>query len=242
MPVTLLLALLLAPLCAVPQQAMPDPPKPGVEVPAALADDEPTTEDAPRPDPDADAVRTAANVLGLSFTDAELELMLSGVAENLGHYAKLRAPTLDNGVAPVLTFSPLLPGMTPRIEPPPRSRRVMESSKRPADAELLAFADIDTLSLLIRNGELSCVELTRMYIARLRKLDETLHCVIEFTEERALAQAVALDAEIARGEYRGPLHGIPWGAKDLLATKGARTTWGAKPFEQQELDFDAAVV
>jgi len=239
MAVTLLLALLLTPTCAAPQQATPDPPKPHTEVPRALADEaEPNDEPAPT----ADAVRTAADVIGLSFTDAELKLMLSGVAENLGHYAKLRAPTVANSVAPVLTFSPLLPGMTLHIEPPPRRKLVAKPVKRPADLDELAFADIPTLSLLISERAVSCVELTQLYIARLRKLDETLHCVIEFTEERALKQAAELDAELARGESRGPLHGIPWGAKDLLATKGARTTWGATPFQDQVIDLDAAVV
>jgi Asp-tRNA(Asn)/Glu-tRNA(Gln) amidotransferase A subunit family amidase len=81
-----------------------------------------------------------------------------------------------------------------------------------------------------------------MYMARLRRIDETLHCVITMTEDRAIAQAKALDAELAEGFWRGPLHGIPWGAKDLLATAGARTTWGATPFEDQVINLDAAVV
>jgi Asp-tRNA(Asn)/Glu-tRNA(Gln) amidotransferase A subunit family amidase len=88
----------------------------------------------------------------------------------------------------------------------------------------------------------SCEELTRTYLARLERLDATLHCVITLLPERALAQARALDAELERGEWRGVLHGIPWGAKDLLAVRGAPTTWGAAPYRAQELDLDAAVV
>lgn len=192
--------------------------------------------------PRVDELRTAARVLGLEFTDAELELMLAGVAENRGHYAGLRAAALDNSVAPALTFSPRLAGITLHIEAPPATARSAPRVTRSEDLEALAFADIDTLSTLIRAREVSCVELTQMFLARLRDLDETLHCVIHFTEERALAQAAELDRELDRGEWRGPLHGIPWGAKDLLATKAAPTTWGAKAFEEQVIDLDAAVV
>src|SRR6202043_1820891 len=84
--------------------------------------------------------------------------------------------------------------------------------------------------------------LTKMYLARLKRFDPMLHCVITLTEERALKQAAAMDAEIAAGKYRGPLHGIPWGGKDLLAVKGYPTTWGAGGFEQQSFDEDATVV
>jgi Asp-tRNA(Asn)/Glu-tRNA(Gln) amidotransferase A subunit family amidase len=235
-----LVPLLLSLLCVSAQQARPDPPKPDVGVPQALADDEREPQDAPVLS--VDDVRTAARMLGLSFSDSELELMLPGVAENVDHYRGLRTPTLDNGVAPTLTFSPLLHGMTPRIEAPPAGTRDALAVSRPDRLEDLAFADIDMLSALIRAREVSCVELTGMYLARLRRLDESLHCVISFTEERAMEQAAALDAELARGHWRGPLHGIPWGAKDLLAAKGYRTTWGAEPFKDQVIELDAAVV
>src|SRR6202043_1743782 len=84
--------------------------------------------------------------------------------------------------------------------------------------------------------------LTKMYLARLKRFDPMLHCVITLTEERALKQAAAADREIAAGKYRGPLHGIPWGGKDLLAVKGYKTTWGAGGFEEQKFDYDATVV
>ena len=93
-----------------------------------------------------------------------------------------------------------------------------------------------------RAGKASSVALTTMYLARLKRYDPKLHCVITLTEERALKQAAAADAELLAGRYRGPLHGIPWGAKDLLAVNGYPTTWGAGGFEQQQFDEDAEVV
>jgi Asp-tRNA(Asn)/Glu-tRNA(Gln) amidotransferase A subunit family amidase len=112
----------------------------------------------------------------------------------------------------------------------------------PAKIEDLAFATIGQLGKLLENRKVSSLALTRMYLARLKRYDSRLHSVITLTEERALAQAKAADAEIAAGKYRGPLHGIPWGAKDLLAVKGYPTTWGAGGFEHQAFDEDATVV
>jgi Asp-tRNA(Asn)/Glu-tRNA(Gln) amidotransferase A subunit family amidase len=104
------------------------------------------------------------------------------------------------------------------------------------------FLTVRELAELLRTRRITSVELTKIYLARLKRLDSVLHCVITLTEERALKQAAAADAEIAAGKYRGPLHGIPWGAKDLLAVKGYPTTWGAGGFEQQHFDEDAEVV
>ena len=111
-----------------------------------------------------------------------------------------------------------------------------------AAAETLAFATVRELAELVRTKRVSSMTLTRMYLARLKRLDAKLHFVITLTEERALKQAAAMDAEIAAGKYRGPLHGIPWGGKDLLAVKGYPTTWGAAGFEDQRFDEDAEVV
>ena len=98
------------------------------------------------------------------------------------------------------------------------------------------------LSRLLERREVTSVDLTRMYLDRLRRYGDRLKCVITLTDEFALSQAETADAEIRAGRYRGPLHGIPWGAKDLLATRGVRTTWGAKPYEFQIFDDDATVV
>src|SRR5882724_8660807 len=112
----------------------------------------------------------------------------------------------------------------------------------PKSLEELAFASVRQLAELMRTKKISSVALTEMYLQRLKKYHATLKYVVTLTEERALAQAKKADEEIASGKYRGPLHGIPWGAKDLLATKGYKTTWGAGGFEEQTIDEDATVV
>ncbi|MFL5523450.1 MAG: amidase, partial [Gemmatimonadaceae bacterium] len=132
-----------------------------------------------------------------------------------------------------------------KIEPTtrrPMVRATVALRARPADLEDLAFLPVTELSELVRRQRVTSLELTQMYLARLKKYDPVLRCVISLTEERALKQARAADAEIARGRYRGPLHGIPWGAKDLLAVRGYKTTWGAGPFKNQVIDTDATVV
>ena len=110
------------------------------------------------------------------------------------------------------------------------------------DSDALAFASVRELAELVKTRKVTSVALTKMYLARLKKYDPQLHFVITLTEERAMEQAAAADKEIAAGKYRGPLHGIPWGGKDLLAVKGYRTTWGAGGFEEQKFDYDATVV
>ncbi len=113
---------------------------------------------------------------------------------------------------------------------------------RPGALEELAFLPVSKLSEMVRTRRVKPSELTEMYLDRLKRFDPQLKCVISLTEERARAQARAADAEISRGRYRGPLHGIPWGAKDLLAAKGYKTTWGAGPYKDQTIDADATVV
>ncbi len=197
----------------------------------------------------ADDVRAAARVLGASFTDPEIELMLEDIAANLKSFERLRGFSLANELATPLFFLPALAqqGPGPEVE-----RRGIErergdspaaaSQGRPADLEELAFADIRALSALVHGRAVSCEELARMYLTRLARFDHALHCVVTLTEQRALEQARVLDRELAEGRSRGWLHGIPWVAKDLLAVRGYATTWGAEPFERQVLDLDAAVV
>lgn len=185
----------------------------------------------------------AEAVAGLRFTDAERELMLEGVNENLDAYRKLREVEIPNEVAPALRFDPLLPGRnvpTAGRRPFRRSRR--PDVTRPANLEEAAFWPLTDLAELLRTRQVSSVELTQMYLDRLRRHGPKLECVITLTEELALTQAHRADRELARGVYRSPLHGIPWGAKDLLAEDCCRTTWGAKPYEEQMISYDAAVV
>ncbi len=184
----------------------------------------------------------AARVLGLEFTEAERGQMLTTVIGHLGELERVRAHPLRWDTPMALGFAPLLPGMEPRAVDLEGTSIDLPEVERPADLEELAYADIATLASLVKSRSVSCVELCELFLGRLERFDERLNCVVSLMPERALAQARALDAELERGEWRGPLHGIPYGAKDLLAAKGAPTTWGAKPFEEQVLDEDASVV
>jgi len=195
-----------------------------------------------------EVVAEAEKIMGLSFTDEEQELMLKRLNERLGNYEKLRSITLDNSVPPALYFDPRPPGMTfhQSLRELPTGESIKISSlpvlQVPSDLEELAFLPVTHLSQLIRTRKVTSLELTRMYLERLKRYDPYLHCVVTLTEDLALAQAKRADAEMAGGRYRGTLHGIPWGAKDLLATRGIRTTWGAKPYVDQVIDLDATVV
>jgi Asp-tRNA(Asn)/Glu-tRNA(Gln) amidotransferase A subunit family amidase len=202
----------------------------------------------------------AAASAGLALTDAELALMLEGVQQHLGHYEQIRTVTIDNSVPPALRFDPGQP-TTVQLDQRPLRRRSGQATtnhqqaklppadlprREPApglDRELeLAFAPITSLARLVQSRQVSSVELTELYLRRLERYDPALRCVVTMTGELALEQAHRADAELAAGRYRGPLHGIPWGAKDLLATRGIRTTWGAAPFADQVPDHDATVV
>ena len=194
--------------------------------------------------PSVDAIRAIASWNELEFSDEDIELMRGDVATQLAGARTLREYPLDNSIPTALVFNPLGLGVKYRAVEvrPMAAATALPNVERPADLETLAFADITTLAALIHSRKVSCVELATSFIARLRRLDERLHCVINFTEERALLQARALDQELDDGHWRGLLHGIPWGAKDLLAVRGYPTTWGAKPFKDQVIDLDATVV
>ena len=183
----------------------------------------------------------AEAVAGLEFTDAERELMLDGINSNLEAYEKLRAVSIPNEVPPAVRFDPVLPGRPATVARRER-RRTRRSVTRPANLEAVAFWSITDMGELLRTRQVTSVELTSMYLDRLKRFGPRLECVITLTEDLALRQARRADAELARGLVRGPLHGIPWGAKDLLAEDEYRTTWGAKPYEEQTIPYDATVV
>lgn len=184
----------------------------------------------------------AERLAGLEFTDDERELMVEGVNKYLDKYRKLREVPLGNSVAPAIQFNPVLPGMT--FEKKVGRLRLSKRQKRkvPSDLDDLAFWPVTDLARLIKSRKVSSTELTTMYLDRLKRYDPKLKCVVTLTEELALKQAKRADDEIAAGNYRGPLHGIPWGAKDLLAVKGYKTTWGAMPYKDQVIDCNATVV
>ena len=190
-----------------------------------------------------DTLAAAEEIAGLNFTDEQREMMVRNVQNLNRSIAALHEIPLDNTVAPAIVFDPLPPGVSlppKKQEPMVRSRVPMMA--RPGSLEDLAFLPVTRLSELVRTRKVKSIELTDMYLSRLERYDPKLHCVITLTTERAREQARAADAELARGRYRGPLHGIPWGAKDLLAAKGYLTTWGAGPYKTQRLDYDAEVV
>ena len=204
---------------------------------------EPSAADAP-PAPDSADVARAGALIGLDFDADELELMTPGVVGRRREYAALRERELANSVAPAFSFSAFLDRLA---QAPPEGSvaavpRALPEVTRPGDLEELCFADIPTLAALIETRQVSCLELTDMYLARLERIDAQLACVVTLMPERARAQARRLDAELEQGRWRGLLHGIPWGAKDLLAARGAPTTWGAAPFRDQAFDHDATVV
>jgi len=201
----------------------------------------------------AEMIDQASALAGVGpFTADQKRLMLDGLNDQRGSYDPIRALKLPNSVAPAFVFHPL-PAATPqpaKVDTSPCGDAVKGSAgsilyavpSAPAHVEDLAFATVGEIGKLLEARRVTSVALTQMYLARLKRYDPKLHFVITLTEDRALAQAKKADEEIAAGKYRGPLHGIPWGAKDLLAVKGYPTTWGAGGFERQSFDEDATVV
>jgi len=188
-----------------------------------------------------ESLREAMALIGLNFRDEHLDQMRANVRRTQSAFAGLRQQPIPLDTDPAFHFDPLLPGMPPPkpmpfLMPPPRAAR------RFAKLEEVAFWPIPDLAALIRSRRVSSKDLTRMYIERLRRHNDTLHCVVTFTENLALEQAARADSELRRGRYRGLLHGLPYGAKDLFATKGIVTTWGAEPFKNQVIDANATVI
>jgi Asp-tRNA(Asn)/Glu-tRNA(Gln) amidotransferase A subunit family amidase len=184
----------------------------------------------------------AERVTGLRLTDAEKDSMLTDLVENLESYNALRKLDIPNSVPPALRFDPVPVGMTfetasrPPVYSPPKKVSL------PENLEELAFFSVRDLGELIRTRKITSTELTSIYLDRLKKHGQTLECVVTLTEELALEQAKRADREISAGRYRGPLHGIPYGAKDLLAVSGYKTTWGAMPYKDQVINDNAAVI
>ena len=184
----------------------------------------------------------ALKLIGLEYTEAERDSALDELNDNLEGYQAMREVRLDNSTPPALYFNPVparmsFDGMDGSFELSP-----IGEVKRPDDINELAFYSVRELGELIRTGKVTSVELTELCLRRLKEHDSKLHCVISLTEELAMKQAARADAEIAAGRYRGPLHGIPYGAKDLLAHPDYLTTWGATPYKEQQLDQTATVI
>lgn len=178
--------------------------------------------------------------LGFTLTEAQRKQVLTGLKTMKTESAALQARKIPNSVAPPIPFVP--EGKQPKAEAriDVRLRRV--NPEVPKNDEDLAFLSAVELSHLIRTRKITPSQLTKVYLDRVKRYGGPLLNVITVTESRALETAKRLDAELERGKYRGPLHGLPYGLKDLFATKGDPTTWGAAPFKDQRFDFDSAVV
>jgi Asp-tRNA(Asn)/Glu-tRNA(Gln) amidotransferase A subunit family amidase len=187
-------------------------------------------------------VEALDRVLGHEHTVEERQMMRGGLAAKREVIKSLRKRTIAPDIEPAITFNPRLPDTKVPQGPSSFAMSDAELPSYDGDPASLAFASAADLSHLIHAKKVTSLELTRMYLARLKEHNPALLCVVNLTEDRALEQAKRADAELAAGKDRGPLHGIPYGAKDLLATKGIPTTWGASPYEQQVFDEDATVV
>ena len=217
-----------------------------LNVPAQTPTPTPLPSPSPSPTPPLrvtkEMMHATEKLIGIELTDAQEAMALGGVNRNLDAYEANRKIDVPLDTEPAISFHParakkeLYTGKTKF-----RFGRVELPQFKTVDD--LAFATVPQLAELLRTRRISSTELTKMYLERLKKYGTTkLLCVVTLTEDLALKQAAAADAEIKRGKYRGPLHGIPWGAKDLFATKGIKTTWGAEPYRDQVIDYDSTVV
>ncbi len=179
---------------------------------------------------------TALKIIGLEFTASELDSMQDELKQSRRTYTRMRELPTGNALAYPFSFTP---------GPPPTARQektewpIPSGITVPANKNDLAFYSIPQLASLIKHKKISSVELTRFFLDRLKTWGDTLECVITLTDSLALAQAAQADAEIKAGKYRGPLHGVPYGLKDLFAVKGYKTTWGAVPYKDQVINEDA---
>jgi Asp-tRNA(Asn)/Glu-tRNA(Gln) amidotransferase A subunit family amidase len=187
-------------------------------------------------------VADAMKLSGLEFTDAELKSMVDAANQNLARYGEMRAIHIPNDVSPPFHFSALVPGMEVNRSRLPFRLSATPAVKRPAQLEDVAFWPVRHLAELVRTRQVTSVELTQMYLARLHRYNGKLNNVVTFLDDYGLAEARRADAEIAAGKYKGPLHGIPWGAKDIISVKGFKTTWGSPAFKEQSFDYDASIV
>ena len=191
-------------------------------------------------------IESAETIMGLDFHPDEEAAMTASLNNRLRTFQQLRQTDVPLDTEVAVVFKPALPGKEPKGPATPgaaiKYARPPLTLKRPANLEEAAFWPIAKLAALIERKLVTSTELTQMYLARLKRYQPTLNFYVTLTEELALQQAADADKEIKAGKYRGPLHGIPWGAKDLFATKGIRTTFGGEPFVDQVINYDATVV
>ena len=188
------------------------------------------------------SIEGASEILGLTFSPSEKDSMINTLKNQLGNFERLRKTELPNSVSPSLVFNPLPQGYQPKQNQSELEwglESEIELPKRDVD---IAYMPVHHLAVLIKSKQLSSERLTRIYLDRIKNYSDTLQSLITLMEDSAIEKAKSMDQEIAAGKYRGPLHGIPYGIKDLLAVKGTKTTWGATPYKDQEIDETATVV
>ena len=188
-----------------------------------------------------ESIVQAENIIGLNFNDAKRDSLIESLNAHLKNYENIRGSDLSNDIYPSLLFSPIPPGFQFNSKQNHINFAKFDNLNLPLNKEDLAWFSIGQLAELIKTKKISCVELTEYYLERIKKYSPDLHCIITLTEDYALKRASELDREIAAGKYRGLLHGIPYGVKDLFAVKGYPTTWGAVPYKGQVIDYNSTV-
>ncbi|SHO62153.1 amidase [Algoriphagus zhangzhouensis] len=184
----------------------------------------------------------ASDLIGLTFSPAEKDSMINTLKNQLNNIESSRKVELDNSIAPSLVFNPLPQGFHPSTEQMPLNWGLEKAIELPASDVDIAYSPVHQLAVLIKSKKLSSERLTKIYLDRIKAHSDTLQCLITLMEDSALEKAREMDAELAAGKYRGPLHGIPYGIKDLLAVKGTKTTWGAMPYKDQKIEETAEIV
>jgi len=187
-------------------------------------------------------VKRSQKLIGLDFDKKYIDTLYPYLKRNKTGFDSLRKYTLDNDVVPAVRFDPVPVNFTPKSQTGFPKWEIPVEVQLPEKEADLAFYSIPQLASLIKSKKISSYELTQFFIARLKKYNPVLQCTITITEEMALEQAKKLDSELAEGHYRGILHGIPYGVKDLMAVEGYRTTWGAEPYRDQQIEMTATVV
>ncbi|MEO5593021.1 MAG: amidase [Chitinophagaceae bacterium] len=190
---------------------------------------------------DTAGLEKAAALIDIRLTPAEKDSAADGLRNNMHLFEKMHQYNLPNSQPYPFAFTPALPGYSIPVKQLPVQWQIPLNTILPKNINELAFYSIPQLASLIKNRKISSVDLTKFFLARLKKWGDTLECVITITEELAIQQATQADEEIKKGMYKGPLHGIPYGLKDLFAVKGYKTTWGSVPYKDQVIDEDAFV-
>jgi len=188
-----------------------------------------------------ETIRHAEKISGLSFTESESDSMLKDLKQQKESYQEIRNAELPNSVPPIIRFDPIPGWMEIEKEEQPLAWNLPKDVSKPENSDELAFYSLPELASLIQSQKISSVELTQMYIDRLKQYSDTLRCLVTLTEDLALKQAREADEAISRGNYKGPLHGIPYGLKDLVNVEGYKTTWGAAPYKNQEMEGNGTV-